>query len=157
PQDLARRVLSVEDRILKRFEPLLTRRITSLRMRTHGDYHLGQVLYTGKDFVVIDLDGGGDRSLPERRRKRSPLRDVAGMVRSLHSAAFTAMLDDSIVRDTDRAVAEPWALTWTAWAQASFLRGYLEATQGAAFVPADPDQLGLLLDTFVLAQALHEL
>src|SRR5438132_1572837 len=88
PQDLARRVLSVEDRILKRFEPLLTRRITSLRMRTHGDYHLGQVLYTGKDFVVIDLDGGGDRSLPERRRKRSPLRDVAGMVRSLHSAAF---------------------------------------------------------------------
>src|SRR5262249_12734266 len=81
-RSLADAVLARRTELLARFRRLLEQRIEGERIRTHGDYHLGQVLYTGKDFVVIDFEGEPLRPLSERRLKRSPLRDVAGMLRS---------------------------------------------------------------------------
>jgi maltose alpha-D-glucosyltransferase/alpha-amylase len=157
PQEVARAILKQEGSILTRFEPLLHQKLTALRIRCHGDYHLEQVLYTGKDFVIIDFDGGGDVALTERRRKRSPLRDAAGMIRSFHYAAITSLLDGSVVRETDRAVAEPWAHAWSTWIAASFVRGFRETAAGAVFLPREEEQLTMLLDRFVLAKAFHEL
>ena len=97
------------------------------------------------------------RSLPERRRKRSPLRDVAAMLRSLDLAATMALRDPATVRESERAAAEPWARLWAAWTPAAFLSAWLETSRGSPFVPTDRDELELLLDTQLLEKALDEL
>jgi maltose alpha-D-glucosyltransferase/alpha-amylase len=142
-------------RVQRVFEPLLTRRLAGLRIRTHGDYHLEQALYTGKDFVLIDFEGP-PLELAERRRKHSPLRDVAGMIRSFHFAAFTAWLDGVVVREEDRELAAPWADAWHRWVSGAFLAEYLDATAGAPFMPG-PEEVGLMLDTHLLEKAFAEL
>ena len=85
-QSAAQRVLECERDVRQRFRALRDRRITALCTRIHGDYHLGQVLYTGKDFIIIDFEGEPARPISVRRLKQSPLRDVAGMLRSFHYA-----------------------------------------------------------------------
>ena len=152
----ARRVVGGQERVLKVFEPYLGLRLTGLRIRTHGDYHLEQLLYTGKDFVVIDLDGLPFEALAERRRKHNSLRDVGGMIRSYHYAAGTALLESAVVRAEDRAVAAPWADAWYRWVSAAFLRAYLKTTTGAPFLPA-PADLEVILGAHVLQKAFHEL
>src|SRR5262249_53482757 len=106
---LAARLAKAEEKALARFEPILTQRIESRRIRCHGDLHLGRALFTGKDFVVIGIGGGRDRRLSERRRKCGALLDVAGMVRSFHYAAATSLL---ALRPEDQARAEPWGWVW---------------------------------------------
>jgi maltose alpha-D-glucosyltransferase/alpha-amylase len=152
----ARELATHPERTLKLLEPLLTHKLTGLRIRTHGDYHLDQVLSTGKDFVIIDFEGQGGETLAERRRKHSPFRDVAGMIRSFHYAAMSATLDRAIVREVDRELAAPWAEAWHRWIAAAFLRAYLETTAGAPFMPA-ADDLPLILEVHLLEKAFHEL
>ncbi|MEA2698838.1 MAG: maltose alpha-D-glucosyltransferase / alpha-amylase, partial [Myxococcales bacterium] len=152
----ARDLAAHPERALKAFEPLLTRKLTGLRIRTHGDYHLDQVLSTGKDFVIIDFEGPGGERLADRRRKHSPFRDVAGMIRSFHYAAMTAMLDRAVVRDVDWEAAAPWAEAWHRWISAAFLRAYLDACAGAPFLPA-ADDLPLVLDIHLIEKAFQEL
>jgi maltose alpha-D-glucosyltransferase/alpha-amylase len=132
------------------------RRLAAARTRRHGDYQLHSVLWTGRDFVVVDFDGKSGRPLSERRRKRSPLRDVAGMVRSLSMVAFATLNDPTVVREADRALARPWAWLWHAHAAAAFLRGYFQRAGDAPFLPADPRDAALLLDAFVLEKALKD-
>src|SRR5205823_718733 len=103
-QESARVLVDNESAIVRGFSSLLGHKLTARRIRVHGDYHLGQVLFTGKDYVIIDFEGSRDRTLSERRRKRSALSDVAGMVRSFQFTAFSVLLDPSVVRDEDRAV-----------------------------------------------------
>src|SRR5204862_1040487 len=90
---LAGSLLDQRERVLGRFAPLLERKLAAARLRTHGDFHLGQVLYTGKDFVIIDFEGEPARPLGERRLKRSPLRDVAGMLRSFDYVAHSGVAE----------------------------------------------------------------
>jgi maltose alpha-D-glucosyltransferase / alpha-amylase len=152
----ARLLANSGEQVLAVFEPLLTHRLTGLRIRTHGDYHLEQVLYTGKDFVIIDFAGQQNQTLIERRRKHSALRDVASMLLSFHFVAHVPLLDTGVMREEDRALAAPWAAAWRRWASGSFLRAYLHATDGASFLP-EPEDLGRVLDTHLLERAFQEL
>ncbi len=149
-------VLALNDEIMERFHAVMTERITATRIRCHGDYHLGQVLYTGKDFVIIDFEGEPARPLGERRIKRSPLSDVAGMIRSFHYASATT-LATSTVRDEDRSIVEIWTRFWYLWSSSTFLKSYLATAGDASFVPRRRSELDVLLDSFLLSKALYEI
>jgi maltose alpha-D-glucosyltransferase/alpha-amylase len=163
PEDVqaeAKEVLSLEGRLTEKARVFLGPRIKTMRIRTHGDYHLGQVLYTGMDFVIIDFEGEPLRPLSERRLKRSPLRDVAGMLRSFNYASQTALFeqaDAGLVAPERFETAEKWTKVWTAWACAGFLTGYLNTLGDSPIVPADRDEQRAMLDSFLLEKAVYEL
>ena len=163
PEELQRDAESIlrrEGEILQRLQSIVERKITATRIRCHGDYHLGQVLYTGKDFVIIDFEGEPARPLSERRIKRSPLRDVAGMLRSFHYASNAALYGEVsgvVVRPEDIRPLMAWARFWRSWVSASFLGSYLEVTSHASFLPRTRDELHVLLDAFLVEKAIYEL
>jgi len=150
---LAESVLMSEPEILERFARITSRKITADKIAVHGDYHLGQVLNTGKDFIIIDFEGEPRRSIGERRLKRSPLIDVAGMVRSFDYAAHVALSKQS---PEDALHLAPWAEEWVRQMSAAFTNTYFEATRGASFIPADPSDVEVLLDAFILDKAIYE-
>lgn len=154
----AREVLSRSGELRRRFESLRDTPLTARRIRCHGDYHLGQVLYTGRDFVIIDFEGEPARPLAERRRKISPLRDVAGMLRSFHYASYAALWRRTGAQDEDRfAILEGWARFWNHWVSAAFLGAYLDEVRGVPILPAGREELRVLLDAFLLEKAVYEL
>ena len=158
--EAATELVAREAEILDRLREVARRKVDSVRTRIHGDYHLGQVLFTGNDFVIIDFEGEPLRPLSERRIKRSPLRDVAGMVRSYHYAARSGLiqrLEEGVIGTEEGARLEPWVDTWFQWAAAAFLEGYLEATDGTSVVPRDGDDLRMMLDAYLLDKAMYEL
>jgi maltose alpha-D-glucosyltransferase/alpha-amylase len=117
------------------------------------------VLYTGKDFFFIDFEGDPSRPLSERRIKRSPLRDVAGMIRSFHYAAYAALygkVPGVVVGTGDAAQLERWAKTWFRCVSVTFLRGYVERSGNAGFIPKSHDQLVTLLGAYILEKAMIE-
>ena len=133
------------------------RKIEATIIRCHGDYHLAQVLYTGRDFVIFDLEGEPSRPLSTRRLKRSPLRDVAGMIRSFHFAAYAVLFGQwGALRPEDFGLLDPWARYWHRWTAAAFLRAYLDAAGDAAFIPKERQDMALLLDSYLLEKALYE-
>jgi maltose alpha-D-glucosyltransferase / alpha-amylase len=163
PSEIVDDALKLVDRqhdVLNLFKTVLSRKITAKRSRIHGDYHLGQVLYTGKDYVIIDFEGEPARPLTERRIKRSPARDVAGMLRSFHYAAYTSLfghLGSAMVRPEDLAVLEPWARLWIVWTGSAFLKTYLDHAMQGGFLPVNRDELKILLNVYLLEKALYEL
>jgi maltose alpha-D-glucosyltransferase/alpha-amylase len=162
PEELredAQQVLDSEASIINRFRLIRNRKISAARIRCHGDYHLGQVLYTGKDFVIIDFEGEPARSLSERRIKRSPLRDIAGMIRSFHYAAHSALLQQAslALNPEDLSALEHWAQFWYIWVSSSFLTSYLDGIGQARLLPDDPEQLRIILDAYLLEKATYEI
>jgi maltose alpha-D-glucosyltransferase/alpha-amylase len=156
----AERVLAAEDEIIERFRRLTSRKLTAERIRTHGDYHLGQVLYTGRDFVILDFEGEPSRSLSERRLKRSPFRDVAGMLRSFQYAAYVKLFEEAsegVASPESLPALESWALYWERWVSAAFLQAYLRRAQSASFLPASAEENTILLDAYLLEKAIYEL
>jgi maltose alpha-D-glucosyltransferase/alpha-amylase len=123
------------------------------KTRIHGDYHLGQTLWTGGDYVILDFEGEPTRPVAERRAKFSPLRDVAGMLRSYHYAAYAGLFD----RPADFARLEPRARAWLQQVSAAFLHEYRTTAGRAVFLPPDPGDFTALLNAFMLGKAFFEL
>ena len=155
-RDDARSVLGMADRIDERLRAVVDRKLSGLRIRCHGDYHLGQVLFTGKDFLIMDFEGEPLRSISERRLKRSPLRDVGGMLRSFHYASVAALVEGR-VRPEDVTSLEPWAHYWYLWVAVDYLKAYLEIAAESGLLPKGDAELAALLDLCVLDKALYEL
>jgi maltose alpha-D-glucosyltransferase/alpha-amylase len=152
-------VLVVEQEILDGFRRIVGRKIGGARIRCHGDYHLGQVLFTGKDFVIIDFEGEPSRKISERRIKRSPLRDVAGMIRSFDYASQSILLNQlsGIVQKDELPTFQRWAQFWSLWTSVRFLQTYLQTVGDSTFIPQSRDEVQLLLDVFLLEKAVYEL
>jgi maltose alpha-D-glucosyltransferase/alpha-amylase len=148
-RELADRVAHGEDKLMRVAHRICDRRIEAPRIRCHGHLHLGHLLYTGKDFLIIDLEGEADRSIPHRRRKRSPTRDLASLHRSLQEAGVAA-LHQGGVRPEDVPMLEPWVRFWQRWAAVVFLKEYRAVTGTAQLLPRDPASLTALLDFYRL-------
>jgi len=153
----ANEVLENEGALLTALKRMLQKKFPAHKIRIHGDYHLGQVLFTGKDFQIIDFEGEPARPISERRLKRSALRDVAGMVRSFHYAIYTGLLRHPAVRPEDHEFLIPWVQGWYRYAASLFLESYLETVDGAAFIPRKRDDANVLFEAFLLEKAVYEL
>src|SRR5437870_12802623 len=129
-------MLDEEKEILAHEKRLLERRTNAAKNRNHGDYHLGQLVYTGKDFVILDFEGEPARPLSDRKMKRSALRDVAGMMRSFQYAAYAALWQPAR-RKEDVPFLEHWADLGYRQTSSLFLQGYVNATSGAIFIPTN--------------------
>jgi maltose alpha-D-glucosyltransferase/alpha-amylase len=155
----AHQVLALESEVLGSVQTLSQRPLTALRIRTHGDYHLGQVLYTGDDFVITDFEGEPARPLSERQGKHSPLKDVAGMLRSFHYAAYAGLFNQdkaAFSSSEARGALEPWAQMWYLWISAAFVQTYLAYAGSASLLPPR-DECQVLLDAYLLEKAVYEL
>ncbi|MBL7126843.1 MAG: maltose alpha-D-glucosyltransferase [Dehalococcoidales bacterium] len=154
----AKAILDEENTIIQRFQRITGQSITGMRIRCHGDYHLGQVLYTGDDFVITDFEGEPARYLTERRIKRSPLRDVAGMIRSFHYAAYAALRNRAspVLRPEDLPILEEWSKVWYLWVSVAFLKAYLELISDLPILPATKEGKKVLFDAYLMEKALYE-
>ncbi len=159
PEDVrgeAESILALKSDILGRFRFVVDQKITALRIRCHGDYHLGQVLYTGKDFVITDFEGEPAQPLSERRSKRSPLSDVAGMLRSFDYAALS-FLKSGDIRPEDLSRSQLLSKSWSFWVSVVFLQSYLESSRSKGFLPGSNEELKSLLDLYLLYKSVYEL
>jgi maltose alpha-D-glucosyltransferase/alpha-amylase len=163
PEELrpdAERLLSLQEEILKKLRAIYQTRLEAMRIRCHGDYHLGQVLYTGKDFIIIDFEGEPARPLGERRIKRSPMRDVAGMIRSFDYATYAALfqhMERGNLQPEQLRHVEPWTRLWYRWVSAVFLKEYLAVLGDSDLLPKSKTELAVLLDAHLLEKAIYEI
>jgi len=159
-QPLVAQILSLETDILNSFAKLIEKPSSAMRIRIHGDYHLGQLLHTGKDFVIIDFEGEPLHPLTVRRNKRSNLQDVAGMLRSFHYAAHSALISNSATTGTEQAVKlDPWANLWYEEISRIFLQSYFETLKAASIhlCPREAPECADLLQAYILDKAMYEL
>ena len=153
-------LLAKEPALFERIKALIGSRISGQRIRIHGDYHLGQVLRSANDFVIIDFEGEPARPLSERRIKRSALRDVAGMLRSFHYAPYAVVFGQaqgSVIRPEDAPALEAGAQFWYRWVSAAFLRAYLDESAKGTHLPKTAEEIGVLLDAHLLEKAFYEI
>jgi maltose alpha-D-glucosyltransferase/alpha-amylase len=163
PADLtavAQRVIELEPVIIQHYQKFTAARLPAKLARIHGDFHLGQVLWTGRDFIFVDFEGDVTVPMSERRIKRSPLRDVARMLRSYHHAAYAGLrqqVESGIIVQADVPRFEPWVRHWNRAVSRSFVQSYCQNPGLAGIFPGDPGQLRTMLLAYLLNQVVDEL
>ncbi len=153
----AEQLLGAKRRLYDRIASLMPPAVAAFKTRYHGDYHLGQVLLAGNDFVIVDFEGEPARPLAERRAKHSPLRDVAGMLRSFNYAAYAVLKRIPVVEPHQTELLTLLLKSWERLAKEAFLAAYRQATQGCPSVPQRPEHADALIALFVIEKALYEL
>jgi maltose alpha-D-glucosyltransferase/alpha-amylase len=160
PEEVQRRagvLLAAEKEIIGCLHKMTDHRFFAMKCRIHGDFHLGQALFTGKDFVFIDFEGEPSHSLSERRLKRSPLRDVASMIYSIHYAAMTTLQHHDSSHPDDAALLTSWLEAWYVCVSGSYLKAYLQSMQDSPLIPEDPEDLAIMLRSYLIQKIVHEL
>ncbi|MBK5276699.1 MAG: maltose alpha-D-glucosyltransferase [Desulfuromonadales bacterium] len=160
PDDVHQRallILAAEKEIIACLHKITGRRLSAMKSRIHGDLHLGQALFTGKDFIFIDFEGEPVNSLSERRLKRSPLLDVAGMIHSFHYAAMTTLVHHGASHPEDIPLLEPWLEAWSIYVSGSYLKAYLHEMKNSPLIPANRTDLAIMLRCFLIQKVVHEL
>ena len=155
----ARSVVKDEPRIQARFRAFLELETRALRIRCHGDYHLGQVLWTGQDFLISDFEGEPARPLSERRMKHTPIMDVAGMLRSFYYVPYAALSrqQSNFLAEGVGGRLDPWIRFWYGWVSWVFLKSYLGIAEQASFWPGSQAEFQVLLDAHLLEKAVYEI
>jgi maltose alpha-D-glucosyltransferase/alpha-amylase len=156
---LARRVAELEPAIIEAFQALSNQGLSGQRIRLHGDCRLGQVLWTGKDFIFMDFEGDGSVPISERRLKHSPMRDVASMVRSFHYAAAIG-LNQHVKRGSippeNMQRFQSWVRYWYLWVSVAFLKAYFQTIAGVGILPDNEESLRVMLRAHLLNKAMVE-
>ncbi|RIV19085.1 trehalose synthase [Fibrisoma montanum] len=134
-----------------------TRPLSSLRIRIHGDYHLGQVLAAGNDFVIIDFEGEPESSISDRKIKHSPLKDVAGMIRSYHYAVSAKLFNSSETEGIDPAHLQRVSDRWFYLIRDTFLNAYLDTFGTPHPLFKNNSEVNFLLLVYLLEKAVYEL
>jgi len=154
---LAQRALELKPAIIHQFRRLFEHRIAAQRIRIHGNLDLGEVLWTGKDFVFLDFEGSITTPISERGIKRSPLRDVAGLIRSFHHAAYAGLSQHGERGNVHLPPFESWAQYWSDGVSAVFLKAYFQRLGQSGLYPAGEIELRAMLQAYLLNQMLWEL
>jgi maltose alpha-D-glucosyltransferase/alpha-amylase len=150
-------VLSLRRKVLSRFTDLSLLEVECLKIRVHGDYHLGQVLRVANDYVILDFEGEPARSIEERRAKQLALKDIAGMLRSFSYAAHASLFAYAARGPDEADPLNPCARCWEQVVSAAFLRSYRSVASEASFLPKQGTAFRRLLEAFLLDKALYEL
>ncbi|MFD2522679.1 putative maltokinase [Emticicia soli] len=156
-QNLAWIFMEAKDLILDFIDQILTRPLSSFRTRIHGDYHLGQILATNDDLVIIDFEGEPESSITERKIKHSPLKDVAGMIRSYHYAVSAKLFNSAETSNTDAIVLQRAADRWYKLIKDTYLEEYLSMFGSPHPLFKDPNEVNYLLLFHLLEKAIYEL
>ncbi len=157
---VAQRVVEMEAAIIQSYRRLVEQSFAARRIRIHGDLHLGQMLWTGRDFVFLDFEGEVALPISERRLKRSPLRDVARMVRSFHHAAYAGFhqqVELGVIARENLTKFEPWVRHWNIAVSRAFLLAYCQGLEKSEILPSDEGQLRTMLLAYLLNQVVDEL
>ena len=157
---VAQRVADLEPGILQRYHRLVEQNFEAQRIRIHGDLHLGQLLWTGRDFVFLDFEGDATVPISERRIKRSPLRDVARMLRSFHHAAYAGFhqqVDLGVIARENLTRFEPWVRHWNVTVSRAYLQAYFRGLENSELLPRDEEKLRVMLLAYLLNQVMDEL
>jgi trehalose synthase-fused probable maltokinase len=156
----AKNILGKENEVVAMIREILSRPLSGMRIRIHGDYHLGQVLCAGGDFVIIDFEGEPGRPISDRIMKRAALQDVAGMLRSFHYAAFAPLL--APIRGVESPQGDDSQLStlaecWNRWVSSRFLKAYFDRAASSGCLPEDDQEISSLLRLHLIGKALFEL
>ncbi|GAB3316841.1 maltose alpha-D-glucosyltransferase [Larkinella ripae] len=150
-------ILDKKQAVLKTMKRIYDHKLDALKIRIHGNYHLGQILLTGKDLAIQDFGGNPLRTFSTRRIKRSPLRDVAAMIRSFYYVAYEGFLATNQVPKEDIKNLLPFADLWAFQISEIFLKAYLDTVQDSNFYPKDKADLQMMLETYLLERAIFDL
>ncbi len=143
--------------IARFFDQVKTKPLYSLRTRIHGDFHLGQVLYTGSDFIIIDFEGEPESSIVERKIKHSPMKDVAGMIRSFHYAVSSKLYFSNETKQMDRQRLQRANDRWFYLIRDTFMETYMAAMGKDNEVYYNKSEINFLLHLHLMEKAIYEL
>ncbi len=156
-KELIDEIIKNENLLLSTIKSTLEKKkIHTTKTRIHGDYHLGQVLFVGKDFMIIDFEGEPTRSLTARKLKHCPFKDVAGMLRSFHYAIYMGQLENKSKIPGNVDFLKPWLEAWYEIVQEAFLSSYLQTAGDASFIPKEDQEINNLLSVYTIEKAIYE-
>ncbi|TRO66585.1 maltose alpha-D-glucosyltransferase [Christiangramia sabulilitoris] len=153
----AREVIDLKKEILDCFRKIYDHKISVMKIRTHGDFDLKQILWTGREYIMNSFEGDSSKSFSERRIRRSAMRDLAAMISSLHYVSYSNIISSEFDQRRKEGDLEAWAETWHYYTSRLYIKGYLDKAANKDFVPKDQADFKILLQTFLLEKALNEL
>ncbi len=156
-QEEAQQVLSMKSEILDCFREIYDHKIPVMKIRTHGDYHLKEILWTGREYIMNSFEGDPTKSFSERRIRRSAMRDLAAMIRSFHYVAYSNILSPEYDQQRKEGNLEQWAENWHYYIIRLYIKGYFDKAGQSDYVPGDQKDFKILMHTFLLEKALNEL
>ncbi|MBN1167095.1 MAG: maltose alpha-D-glucosyltransferase [Methanospirillaceae archaeon] len=150
-------LISTEPVLKKELQPLIKKKIITKKIRIHGDYHLGNLQFTGKDFIIINFEGDSNKTISERMGKYSPLRDVAGMIWSLYYSTHSMFSQKTLIRPEDIVYLKPWVDYWLFCVTRSFLSSYLAVVGDTGILPKESEDRELLLRIYTIERAVTKI
>jgi maltose alpha-D-glucosyltransferase / alpha-amylase len=159
PEDVRKQLESLpvnKEEVLESFRRIYAKKLDMLKIRIHGNLQLDKVLLTGTDIAVHDFLGNPATSFSERRLKRSALRDVAAMIRSIHNVAFEGLYQNNLIQKEEQQQFVPFATSWAHYVAGFFMKAYMEEVEGSGLLPSGKEDLKLAVHFYLLRKSLHD-